>query len=57
MISTIAAPAVSADPRASGLGPVSVFNWSRKTTGLIAAANANGMTSASRLLIGSGPAG
>jgi hypothetical protein len=42
MISTIAAPAVSADPRASGLGPVSVFSWSRKTTGLIAAANATG---------------
>lgn len=52
-MSTTAAPAVRAEPRAIGLGPVSVFNWSKKMTGLIAAANANGTTCASRLLIGS----
>jgi hypothetical protein len=46
-MSTIAAPAVSADPRAIGLAPVSVFNWSRKMTGLIAAANASGIICAS----------
>jgi len=50
-MSTIAAPAVSADPRAIGLVPVSAFSWSRKMTGLIAAPSANGTTSPSRLLI------
>jgi len=53
MMSTAAAPAVSAEPRAIGLAPVSVFNWSRKRTGLMAAANASGTTSVRRLLIGS----
>jgi hypothetical protein len=50
-MSTTAAPAVSADPRASALEPVSVFSWSRKMTGLIAAASAIGMTWPRRPLI------
>jgi hypothetical protein len=48
---TIAAPAVRADPRAIGRSPVRVFSWSKKMTGLIAAARASGMTSRSRLFI------
>jgi hypothetical protein len=39
---TIAAPAVRAAPRAIGRSPVRVFSWSRKMTGLIAAARAVG---------------
>ena len=50
-MSTTAAPAVSAAPHAIGLGPVSVLSWSRKMTGLIAAASASGTTSPSKLLI------